>query len=337
MAERTLPIDLMQAAVALCLRRGWDVNELLAEAGVSPMLTAEGRARVTEGQLVVVLRSLWDRTDDELLGLGPHPLPRGTFRLLLYGIAGAQDLGDAMQRLRGFVPTFPALLFDVEDDEREVRIAALHDLDDDPAHLFLLTMLAAGHRLITWCVGRPVDLVRVELPFAEAHRESLDLMFDAPLVFDSPRAALVLKWGALRLPFVRSAAEIDEVVASAPWWFIQRPRTRVTTTAQVRRLVEAALAEGFDWPDAPTVAGRLAMSQQTLRRRLADEGATFRDLADEVRRDTAVASLVGGREPIAELSARLGFSEPSAFTRAFRRWTGDAPAVYRDRAGGRLS
>lgn len=331
MADRTLPIDLVQATVSLALRSGWDVNTLLEEAGLSPLLVAEGRARVTEEQLVTVLRSLWDRTDDELLGLGPHPLPRGSFRLLLFGIAGARDLGDALERLRGFVRAFPALVFELEVDEREARISAPRDLDDETANIALLTGLAAGHRLISWAVGQGVSALRVELPFPRAHEETLRMMFDAPLVYHAPRAAIVVEADLLRRPFVRSDEEIEQVVAQAPRWFLSRPRREVTLSAQVRRYVESTIAGGR-WPEAPDVASRLTVSPQTLRRRLAEEGTSFRAISDEVRRDVAITSLVAGTESIADLSARLGFSEPSAFTRAFRRWTGDAPSAYR-RAG----
>ena len=53
------------------------------------------------------------------------------------------------------------------------------------------------------------------------------------------------------------------------------------------------------------------------------------DLRRDLMRDTAINSLVIGKESIDELSARLGFSEPSAFRRAFKRWTGDTPSSYR--------
>ncbi|HEX4904762.1 MAG TPA: AraC family transcriptional regulator ligand-binding domain-containing protein [Acidimicrobiales bacterium] len=231
MAERTLPIDMVQAVVSVALRMGWDVNALLEEAGVSPLLMAEGRARVTEEQLVRTLRSLWDRTDDELLGLGPHPLPRGTFRLLLFGIAGARDLGDALARLQGFVRAFPALGFDLDVADGEARLRAPTVLDDDMATIALLTGLAAGHRLICWAVGAAVVARRVELPFPRAHDETLAMMFDAPLVFDADRAALVFDADLLKRPFVRTDAEIEEMVAHAPRWFLERPRREVTLSA----------------------------------------------------------------------------------------------------------
>ncbi|MEU1025768.1 helix-turn-helix domain-containing protein, partial [Streptomyces sp. NPDC005904] len=72
-----------------------------------------------------------------------------------------------------------------------------------------------------------------------------------------------------------------------------------------------------------------------LRRRLAEEDTSYQRLKDAVRRDAAIAGLVEGHEPIADLAARLGFSEDTAFHRAFRRWTGTTPGAYRtDTASG---
>jgi AraC-like DNA-binding protein len=77
-----------------------------------------------------------------------------------------------------------------------------------------------------------------------------------------------------------------------------------------------------------TLASRLAMSPRTLQRRLADEGVSLRVLAEDARRARAGALLEGGAS-IAEVAYTLGYSEPSAFHRAFRRWTGQTPEAFR--------
>jgi AraC-like DNA-binding protein len=76
------------------------------------------------------------------------------------------------------------------------------------------------------------------------------------------------------------------------------------------------------------VAARLAVSTPTLRRRLAAEGTSFQQIRDQLRRDVAIAALAAGAVSIEDLARQLGFSEPSAFHRAFRRWTGSAPRSY---------
>ena len=70
------------------------------------------------------------------------------------------------------------------------------------------------------------------------------------------------------------------------------------------------------------------MSPQTLRRHLREEGTSFQELKDHLRRDLAIYQL-GSDLPIQRIAERLGFSEPSAFHRAFKKWTGLTPGAYR--------
>ncbi len=77
------------------------------------------------------------------------------------------------------------------------------------------------------------------------------------------------------------------------------------------------------------MARRLGQSRRSLQRRLGEAGTTFARLVAEVRRQRAEAFLSGRDVSVAEVSWLLGFSEQSAFTRAFRRWTGRSPTEYR--------
>jgi AraC-like DNA-binding protein len=74
------------------------------------------------------------------------------------------------------------------------------------------------------------------------------------------------------------------------------------------------------------------MSERSVQRRLADEGETFDGLLDELRRELAVRYLADKKIAIAEVAFLLGYSEPSAFHRAFKRWTGSTPSQVRQRA-----
>lgn len=89
--------------------------------------------------------------------------------------------------------------------------------------------------------------------------------------------------------------------------------------AEVCQAVEAGLADGL--PDLPAVARRLGRSTRALQRELTDAGTTFRALVDHVRRSQARA-LLAADLPLDEVAARLGYSERSAFVRAFGRWRG---------------
>lgn len=98
----------------------------------------------------------------------------------------------------------------------------------------------------------------------------------------------------------------------------------------IRARLRGALAEGD--ADMPRVAHLLGMSSRTLQRRLAASGRSWSDVVETFRRDEA-NRLLAGPMPLVEVAARLGFREQTSFTRAFRRWTGQTPAVWRRSAG----
>ncbi|WP_078313121.1 MULTISPECIES: AraC family transcriptional regulator [unclassified Mycobacterium] len=324
----TIPIQRVQAFAGLALRCGWDVETMLGAAGVSPTLLAEGRSRVTTDQAGVLFRELWRQTDDELLGLGLTPVPRGTFRLLCYALINAPDLGAAMQRFADFkraVPGIPPVTVIVRGDTATLSI----DLSkiEQPVDLLIDTLLAMTHRFLGWAIGKRIPLRRVEVPYAErAEVDDYDLIFGAPMVFSADHPTLVFDRDNLSAPVVRDEGSLDDYLRHAPASVITYRSYATSTASRVRLL----LAQGLtgNWLSFDEIAATLTMSPQTLRRKLRDEGTSPREIKEEILRDAAITSLVRGEETVAALSRRLGFSEPSAFSRAFRRWTGSPPGSY---------
>lgn len=328
--EQTAPIELVRAAVSFGLRAGFDVNQILENAGVAPMLLRHGRSRVTEDQVARVVQGLWRSTDDEMFGLGTVPLPRGSFRLLCFGILSASTLGSALQRLEGFAGAMPALPpVRLRETGDVAKVVLVLPRVEDPEGLFSTMGLVVVHRVISWAIGRPVPLNHVRLPHpgplgAETHR----MLFGCEVEVDATEAALEFPRALVAAPIVREDKALEAFVASMPAGLLRRPVGDATTGDQVRRILEHGLRSKA-MPSADEISRQLAISTATLRRKLADDGTSVREIREDLLRDAAVTSLVRGEESVAELSERLGFSEPSAFTRAFRRWTGSTPGAYR--------
>ena len=79
------------------------------------------------------------------------------------------------------------------------------------------------------------------------------------------------------------------------------------------------------------IAVKLGFSRQTLFRQLKAEGVTFEEVLDELRQGLALHYLSEKKVPVNETAYLLGFSEPAAFSRAFKRWTGSSPRTYASR------
>ena len=83
------------------------------------------------------------------------------------------------------------------------------------------------------------------------------------------------------------------------------------------------------FPDLDELAASVAMSSQTLRRKLKSEGSSYQKIKDAVRCDIAVEKLSVQQMAVSDVAELLGFSESRSFTRAFKQWTGVSPTVYR--------
>ena len=102
---------------------------------------------------------------------------------------------------------------------------------------------------------------------------------------------------------------------------------KVSFVSRVKTEIHALLSEGA--VSIEQLADKMAVSTRTLQRRLTTENLTFSELMDDLRKDYALTLLRDASIPITEAAYELGFSEPSTFYRAFKRWTGETPAGYR--------
>ena len=99
-------------------------------------------------------------------------------------------------------------------------------------------------------------------------------------------------------------------------------------SGRVRHMMVQHLGDTTLTPDR--VARALAVSRRTLSRHLADEGTSFRNILDDVRREFACALLQDRSLSIGDIAFFLQYSEPAAFHRSFRRWTGRTPRAFRE-------
>jgi AraC-like DNA-binding protein len=152
-------------------------------------------------------------------------------------------------------------------------------------------------------------------------REAYEAAFGVPAVFGA--VADTCRFGARALGAPIGQADPAIRRALMPYAEHRASRRRVPWSATVREQLAGDLLGLAD------VARALAVGPRTLQVKLAEEGTTFAAVADGVRRERALALLAEPDLPISVIATRTGFATPSAFTRAFRRWTGQSPSGFR--------
>jgi AraC-like DNA-binding protein len=156
--------------------------------------------------------------------------------------------------------------------------------------------------------------------------------FEAPTTFGS-------EWNAMRVEEPRLTQRIA-VQPRFAFGILSRHAEQLLGTLEgsktTRGRVESMLMPILHTGDASMdlIAERLAVSRQTLYRQLKGEGVTFEVVLDELRHKLALHYLTGEKASVNETAYLVGFSEPAAFSRAFKRWTGTTPRSVRPLAAG---
>lgn len=166
---------------------------------------------------------------------------------------------------------------------------------------------------------------KIHLPTRPVPGQIYEHTIGSPVAFDRDVARLTVPaWVLARKPVLASA----ELCAEFERRLYERSAQIEDAAALIARLTYhcALVPEG---EPLDRMARQVASSRRTIQRRLYQHGQSYRSLRDAVRRDVALDLLVNTRQTCESIAAALGFSEPSAFSRAFRRWTGRSPGAYR--------
>lgn len=184
------------------------------------------------------------------------------------------------------------------------------------------------HGITCWLVGRRIPIRLVDFRCAEP-KQGADyrLFFGAPVRFSQTISLLAstapcstCRWRAANTRSNSSCA------AHPPIFWCAIAMMPVSPPPSMRRL---NLATPSAWSRFTELAADMRMPPSTLRHRLHDEGQSYAAIKDDIRRDLAVELLLNTSMSIGEIAVQLGYSEPSAFFRAFRKWMGKSPEVFR--------
>jgi AraC-like DNA-binding protein len=306
---------------------GCDSAALLAQAGFDLKSLDGATARCPLTHTERLWRIAVAATGDPAFGIrvASHIKPT-TFHALSYGMSASSTLKEAFERVQRYCHVASDAIeyeFSRSGPEYHFIIEPAVGVADESVD----ALVAAYVRMCRSLIGHDYSPLRIEFRRAYPRKiEDFQSLLRAPLQFGAAHTRLVFDCETIERPLDGGNPELAQHNdAIALQYLSQIERDNIQW--RVREVLTRRLAHGE--PSQEDVAEFLNMSARTLQRKLGDGGTTYKEILDETRRVLALAYLSAPRHSVSDVTYLLGFSAGSSFTRAFRRWTGQSPSVWR--------
>jgi AraC-like DNA-binding protein len=335
--EPTISAGFARALLELAVRKGADRQALATRSGIDLNALEDQDNRIALAKYVSLMRAGQALTGDPALALHFGEAFEMT-ELSIVGLIGmtCETFADAFEQLGRFAQ----LIIDVEVDDpggrrlvlsRETDGVWMVDTRKNPNAIPELTessfarMAAASRQK---AAGRPFVKEIHVTHAAPAHAAEYDRVFQVPVIFESDRNALLMADDSVLATKIPNPSRyVFGVLSERAEALLKELESSSSTRGRVESLLMPILHKGETGMDA--IAAKMGLSRQTLLRKLKAEGTTFEKVLDDLRHRLAVDYLSGRRVSVNETAYLVGFSEPAAFSRAFKRWTGASPRSLR--------
>ena len=301
-------------------------------AQITPSQAKKASAHITALQMERISSFAMHELNDEVLGCLSRQLPWGTYGMLVRASLTSPTLGVALKRWcrhHGLVADDIELSVEERDGKAHIRLRELKDLGEQ-REFGVLSVLRNLYGVACWLVDSRITLEQVHFAFeAPAHQAVYPLMFQGPVLFGSaiPISELVMNASYLALPLRRDEAALQRMLETALTLTVLQYRKDRLLLTQVK---QALAMYPQDTHSAEDLAPLLNLSPRSLHRQLKEEGTSLQVLKDEVRHERAIELLQRTRKPIKQVAESAGFQNEKSFIRAFKQWTGQTPAAFRE-------
>jgi AraC-like DNA-binding protein len=329
----TISVCFVASALKSARASGLNTEALLAGVQLSPTLLDHPRARVSAAAYGALWRAIALALDDEFFGQDARRMKAGSFAMLCHTVIQCRTLGQALERsVRFYGVMLDDISVEVIRDGRMAKLV-LHERPQSVSRIFAHElMLIELYGMACWLVRRRIPIARTEFSYSEPpYSAEYRLMFCDDLRFNCSHTALSFDASYLDLPVAQDERSTKSFLRTAPESILLKYKNPNSLSVKIRRRLRVrSLA---DAPNLKALAGELAMSPATLINRLKSEGTSYQEIKDQLRRDLATRMLSDSNRTVLEVALELGFSERSAFHRAFRKWTGRSPGEFRRSPG----
>lgn len=335
MAREATTLNTWAIAIARTLEvRGLDSERLFAQVGLDPQFLRDPNGRYPVSKMARLWRLAVETSGDPCFALKASAYVQpATFHSLGLAMMASQNLEDALLRTARFSRIVSnAVDVVIEHTPRGVKevVTFLPGVPtvDEGIDLFMASTLKLG-RMLTAMEHMPVE-IRLCRDGSPAMRAEFEAFFGCPVEFRADENSLLIphEWMNTPLPMANPelARQNDKVVME-----YLRSFDGARISEKVRAELISRLPAGE--PARGDVAAVLNLSEKTLQRRLRDEDTSYQQILDETRNELAKQYLSERQLSVCDVTFRLGFSDQSSFTRAFKRWTGVSPGEFRNARG----
>lgn len=309
---------------------GQDPDALFRNAGIDPALLKDPNARLS----VIACKAAWlrasSRIADPCFGVkaGEHWHP-SMFGPLGYAWLASTSLRTALGRLARYTDlVLERGAVEMRDGPGgDVTVTLRYEGAAFTLPALADAMLSVVLRLCRFNAGDALNPKRVTLFHSSpADAGGYFAYFRCPVKFDAEHDSLTFNQRVVDQPLPNANRHLAQLNDRETLRYLEQLK-RERISDRVQSVIVAQLASGL--VSADSVAQELAISSRTLHRQLMQEGTNFKDLREKTRYQLAQTYLGNGTLSLTQIAFMLGFSDSSAFSRAFRRWSGQAPSIRR--------
>lgn len=335
----SVPMEFTRALLAQARAHNRDVGAILRAARFpfDPLRQDAQTSFISREQYSRLCLELIRALGDESGGVMPDvQTPVGTTRLIALSMINSATLGAALRRSIEFnrvcrVRQGAQVINDLHIDQsrKEATLSYLLSDDDSAVQHSVLCNLAMWMRFAGWLIGQHIDITSASCAGPRpGFMAGIRHFLPCPVDYEQPLNAVTFSARHLDAELVRSEADLAEFLKLAPYYMVIEPQA---STMSITHRISEILGNDFrqEMPSFEALTRFLNMSARTLRRRLEKEGTSYQRIKDNVRRDAAISMLSREGLTVSEVAELVGFSDPSAFHRSFKKWTGQSPGSYR--------
>jgi len=314
-------------------KQGLGCETMLLRNQISRLALNKAGSRVPLDAFAALTIEIMKALDDEFLGLGYKAQPVGSFNMFCRSSISAQNIVRSLKRCSRFWNLFNNTYHHHVESNEHGFSYVLEQIDDMHAvnDYVIASLLSSIHRFHCWLGGQFISIKSVSFnhkkpSYSDTYKQ---LFYGAPIQYDQADCRLEFDTCAVDLQIVQTSKKLDDYLKKSNLSLLYQPKNYRVISDQVRQWLEKNIKQGNYQATLKEAAQYFQMSQQVLHRRLQAQNISFKEIKMQTRRDIAINLLFSNEYKIEEIATKVGFSEPSAFIRAFKSWTGSTPLNYR--------